>query len=83
MSALIVFRTLMHAQRGARALSGEGVPVNVVKAPRDADENGCAYAVRMSEKYVDRARLLLREKDLPFGKIYHSGEDGRYREIRP
>ena len=83
MSALIMFRTLLQAQRGSRVLTEEGIPSQVVKAPRETEVNGCAYSVRLSEKRLDTALPRLRERGVPFGKIYTIDSQGIAREIMP
>ena len=83
MSALIVFKTLTQAQLAVRFLSDNGIPVNVIKAPRSLEEKGCAYAVRMTDHRLGTAVNALRENRWPFGRVYRSDGAGVYREVFP
>ena len=79
MSAYIVFPTLLQAQRGFYTLSGKGIPAQVVKAPRDLEEKGCAYALRLSEKWLRDAEARLSDGQIGHGRIYVR-DGGGYRE---
>lgn len=81
MSALIIFKTLTQAQRGARFLSDNGIPVHVIKAPKALEEKGCAYGVRMTDHRLDTALRLLRDDRRTFGRVYLSDGSGLYREV--
>lgn len=81
MSALIMFRTLLYAQRGSRVLTEVGIPSHVVKAPRGTEENGCAYGVRLSERRLDQAVSWLREQNVPFGRVFFMDSQGNAQEI--
>ena len=81
MSAYILFPTLLLAQRGNRLLSESGIPSQVVKAPRQTEEKGCAYAVRMSERWLHRSLGVLDDGSIPHGKIFLP-EGDRFREVR-
>ena len=83
MSAIVLFRSLLQAQRGGRALARVGIPANVVKAPRAVEENGCAYGVRFSEKWLSEALRRLAEQEISHGRVYRTGPDGELREVLP
>ena len=82
MSVMILFRTLMFAQKGSRVLSGGNVPNEVVKAPRGTEENGCAYGVRFREPRLSEAVRLLQKEGIPYGRILLPDGAGRWREAQ-
>lgn len=80
MSALILFRTLLYAQRGQRLLSLNGIPGTVIKAPRGTEERGCTYAVRLSFRRLSRAIQILRKEDYHYGRVFLLLPDGTLKE---
>jgi len=80
MSAIILFRSQTHAQRGIRALSLGGVPSNLIRAPAGLSDRGCAYGALVSPRRLSRALQILREKEIAHGKVFLPDEDGGYRE---
>lgn len=79
MSAYIVFPTLLQAQRGFYAVSRKGIPAQVVKAPRSLEEKGCAYALRLAEKWRGDAVACLSDDRIRHGRVFvRRGEE--YRE---
>lgn len=81
MSALILFRTLLYAQRGARVLSKFGIPCTVVKAPRLAEDRGCTYALRLSDRRRVRALEALRSQGMEHGRVFLVRPDGTLEEV--
>ena len=80
MSALILFRTLLYAQRGQRLLSLNGIPGTVVKAPRGTEEKGCTYAVRLSARRLERALEIFRKEEYPYGRVFLLTPEGDLKE---
>ena len=80
MSALILFKSLLYAQRGARLLAQGGIPATVVKAPRGTEDRGCTYGVRLSQGRLRPALRLLEEKNMSRGRVFLIDGDGTYRE---
>ncbi len=77
----IMFRSLTHAQTGARLLERSGITATVTRAPQGANPKGCGYAVTI-RKRVSEAIGLLNERHIPFGKIVRRLESGEYEEVR-
>ena len=80
MSALILFRTLLYAQRGQRLLSRNGIPGTVVKAPRGTEERGCTYALRLSARRLDKALGILRNEEYLYGRVFLYTPEGDLKE---
>lgn len=81
MSALILFRTLLYAQRGAHLLAKNGIPGTVVKAPRLAEDRGCTYAIRLSERRRSRALEILKKQGMDYGRVFLVRPDGTLEEV--
>ena len=66
----ITFRSVTYAQRGEAALRGAGIRCNLGRAPRDMEERGCGYRLRLNREDVSRALEVLRNRQIPFRKVY-------------
>ena len=81
MSAIILFRSLTHAQRGVRALGAGGVPATLIKAPAGLSDRGCAYGAGVTSRQIAYAVKLLNDQNFPHGKVFLADEDGIYKEV--
>ncbi len=81
MEAYIGLRSLTHAQRAARYLTGKGLAASVVRAPWTG--TGCAYALRLRPRDLERGRELLRQAGFALGSVYIREKDGTLREAVP
>ena len=80
MSAIIMFRSLTHAQRGIRALGAGGIPATLIRPPAGLSDRGCAYAALVAPRRLERALQVLRQSEVPRGKVFLPAEEGGYRE---
>ena len=83
MSVIILFRSLTHAQRGVYTLRAQGIPATVVKAPPETTDRGCTYAAGISQRYLRRALSALDSGEVPHGRVFVPGPEGKYREAAP
>lgn len=83
MSAIVLFRSLTYAQRGVYTLRSQGIPATVVKAPPETTDRGCTYAAGISHRSLRRALSVLENSDVPHGRAFVPGPDGKYREAAP
>ena len=83
MSAIILFRSLTYAQRGVYMLRAHGIPATVVKAPPETTDRGCTYAAGVTHRSLRRALAVLEGQDVPHGRAFVPGPDGKYREAAP
>ena len=79
---LFTFRSLTAAQSARNVLSAEGIRAPVTRTPGRMAENGCGYAVRVSDKSGIRAVNLLRRKQTGFVHAYRLFPNGRAEEVR-
>ena len=75
-----MFRSLTHAQSGARWLERAGITATVTKAPQGMNPKGCGYAVTIRKRLSEALRILS-ERHIPFGKVYTRTESGEYQEV--
>ena len=78
---LIVCRSLTYAQRGLRLLERAGISAYLVRAPRLIAQAGCAYCIKVSQRWLERAVELMREAKLVPRGVYQQLEDGSYEEV--
>ena len=78
---LIVCRSLTYAQRGVRLLERAGISAYLVRAPRLIAQAGCAYCIKVSQRWLERAVELMREAKLVPRGTYQPLEDGSYEEV--
>lgn len=79
---LIVCRSLTLAQRTAAALERAGIGAHILRTPSQIAERGCGYSVKLSQKNLSQALVVLKRVDLSPRQIFITEPDGSYREVR-
>lgn len=79
---LIMFRSLTYAQRGMQALERGGITAALVKAPQSLSQTGCTYGLRLRSHQLQHSLELLKNRGLPYGKVYESDGDGKWTEVQ-
>lgn len=77
---LITFRSITYAQRGERMLTDFGIRNYLHRTPRFLSERGCGYCLRLRPGNIVQAVDLLREKQIPYGKVFAQGPGGEWEE---
>ncbi len=72
----ITFRSVTFAQRGESVLRHGGIGCSLQRTPRWMEEQGCGYCLRVSIHEGAAALQLLRQKQVPFRKIYVQTDSG-------
>ena len=78
---LIVCRSLTYAQRTAGPLGGAGITAYILRSPRIIAGEGCSHSVKVSERNLARALLVLERVGLSPRRIYIISGDGGYKEV--
>ena len=78
---LIVCRSLTYAQRTAGALERAGITAYILRSPRIIAGEGCSHSVKVSERNLARALLVLERVGLSPRRIYIMSGDGGYKEV--
>lgn len=80
-SYLILCRSLTHAQRTAHILERSGISSYVMRTPQNISGEGCGYCVRISEKWLTKALVLLKREGLSPKQVYVQREDSTVQEV--
>ena len=68
------------AQRLKRLFSERGIVAKVQHIPVGLTTEGCAYAVAVSPRHFDAARMLLQQRGVSVRRVFFHDENG-YREV--
>ena len=77
---LITFRSVTYAQRGERLLNQRGMTCALRRTPRELSQRGCGYCLAIRGRDAIAAVELLREQEVPFGKVYARTAGGNMEE---
>ena len=77
----ITFRSVTYAQRGERILSRAGVRCGIQRTQRWMAEKGRGYSLRLRTERPEKAVVLLRQEELPIGKVYWQRENAGLEEL--
>lgn len=78
---LIVCRSLTYAQRTAAVLERAGITARILRSPKSIAGEGCSHAVKVSERRLAEALVLLNRVELKPKRVYITEADGSYREV--
>lgn len=78
---LILCKSLTYAQRTARVLERGNVGGYIMRTPQKIAINGCGYCVKVSERHISRALVLLKEHDLSPKQVFVHNEHDAYEEV--
>ena len=78
---LITFRSVTPAQRGEGMLRKAGIDCTLSRTPRQMEEQGCGYSLRLRPVDAARGAQLLRQQQIPFRKVYLWTENGPMEEL--
>lgn len=79
---LIVCRSLTFAQRTAAALERAGISAHIQRSPAAISTTGCSHSVKISQRRLAQALVVLKKMDLSPRQVYMTEADGSYREVR-
>lgn len=78
---LITCRSLTYAQKAARALERAGITAIVARPPIGLSKEGCAYSIKVSERKISHALIVLKGAGLNYNKVFMLQGDGTGREV--
>lgn len=78
---LIVYRSLTYAQRTAAALERTGITARVLRSPKSIAGEGCSHSVKISQRSLPEALLVLQRADLAPKRIFITAGAGSYQEV--
>ena len=77
----ITFRSVTYAQRGEQILNKAGVRASLIRTPKWMETQGCGYSLQLRTGELVTIVALLREKAVPFRKVYIQNPEGRLEEV--
>ena len=80
---LIICRSLTYAQRTAHVLERAGISGFVMRAPKLISKEGCGYCVRVPERKLPDALVVLRREGMAPKQVFLQSADGGYSEVKP
>ncbi len=80
MGFLITFKSVTHAQSGARVLSNHGMVTYLVRPATVLARGSCGYALRLNAVGAQKAVRLLRQKNVPFAGAFYEMPGGEIKE---
>lgn len=75
------FRSVTAAMRGSRVLEDLGIRSLTVRTPKQLQEQGCGYSLRLRTSDAARARQALAQAQIRYSRIYRREEDGQWQEV--
>ena len=78
---IITFRSVTPAQRGEALLRQMGFLCRLQRTPKWMESQGCGYSIRLQGQQADGAIRLLRDRKIPFRKVYRTGKNGAAEEV--
>lgn len=78
---IITFRSVTPAQRSEGVLRQTGFLCSLQRTPRWMEAQGCGYSIRIRSDNIAEAIEILRQRKIPFRKVYRIGEKGSAEEI--
>lgn len=78
---LIVCRSLTFAQRTATALERAGISAHILRSPKGISQVGCSHSVKVSQRSLSQALVVLNRAGLNPDQIFITSGDGSYREV--
>jgi len=79
---LIVCRSLTYAQRTASVLERAGITAHILRSPKVISGEGCSHSVKVAERYLADALVILSRSNLTPKRIFIMSSDGSYKEVR-
>ena len=75
------FRSVTTAMRGSRILEAMGIRSLTVRTPKQLQQQGCGYSLRVRGDAAARARQALEQAEIQYSRIYRKDESGQWREV--
>ena len=72
----ITFRSVTTAQRGEQILNRAGTRAVVLRTPKWMESQGCGYSLRIRTDRLLPVIGLLRDKAVPFRRVYVQNPEG-------
>ena len=78
---LIMCRSLTYAQRTAALLERVGITARILRTPRSISNRGCSHSVKISQRNLTDALIVLHREGMDPLRLYLIHGDGSYKEV--
>lgn len=78
---LLVCHSLTYAQRTAAVLDRAGIRGQIYRTPKAISPEGCSHCVKIAQRNLSDALVVLNRMRLTPKRIYITSGDGSYREV--
>ena len=78
---LILCRSLTYAQRTEKALARAGITAHILRSPKHIDSEGCSHSVKVAERNLSTALVVLAKAGLSPKRVFVTAGDGSYKEV--
>lgn len=78
---LIMCRSLTYAQRMIQSFERAGLRAGLTRSPMSMSPAGCSYSVRIAQRDLARALMLIQQFRLPYLGVYLGSPEEGYREV--
>lgn len=75
------FRSVTTAMRGSRILEAMGISSLTVRTPKQLQQQGCGYSLRVRGDAAARAKQALQQAEVQYSRIYRKDESGQWQEV--
>ena len=79
---LILCRSLTYAQRTEKALVRAGITAHILRSPKVIDSEGCSHSVKVAERNLSVALVVLARAGLSPKRVFITAGDGSYKEVQ-
>ena len=75
------FRSVTAAMRGSRILGDAGIASITVRTPKQLQQQGCGYSLKVSGDAAVRAKLALAQAEVRYSRVYRRDDSGQWQEV--
>lgn len=79
----LIYRSVTHGQTGRAVLDREKIPCRLLRSPRELAPSGCAYALTIRRRDLERAYQFFRQENVKPADCFHRQTDGTYVRLLP
>lgn len=75
------FRSVTTAMRGSRILEAMGIQSLTVRTPKQLQQQGCGYSLKVRGDAAVRAKLALAQAEVRYSRVYRRDDSGQWQEV--
>ena len=75
------FRSVTAAMQGSRILGDAGIASITVRTPKQLQQQGCGYSLKVRGDAAVRAKLVLAQAEVRYSRVYRRDDSGQWQEV--